>query len=327
MTSATAYAFLGPEGTFTEAALRRLPAYAAHGEEPPRRPYPSVPAALDAVRRGDCATAVVPLENSVKGVVPATMDQLTESGLHITGEVELPVTFALMAPDGTDLGAVREVFSHPHALAQCAGWLAEHLPAARAVPADSTAAAAHDVARRPGGGAAAIAAPPAAERYGLRVLAAGLGRSGGAVTRFVAVSQAWLPPARTARDRTSLVVTTEDGGPARLAAVLGLFTARDIEVTRVHAWPTGERLGSYRYFVDVDDHVENPAVRGALSSLTATGASARFLGSYPRWTGPRRPVAGHRPAGRAPRDGALAGAFAPTAPPRPPAPHAAAGIS
>ncbi|MGW7309818.1 hypothetical protein ACWGI1_30185, partial [Streptomyces sp. NPDC054835] len=143
---------------------------------------------------------------------------------------------------------------------------------------------------------AAIAAPPAAERYGLRVLAAGLGRRGGAVTRFVAVSQAWFPPARTTRDRTSLVVTTEDGGPARLAAILALFTDRAIEVSRVHAWPTGERLGSYRYFVDVDGHVENPAVRGALSSLAGLGATARFLGSYPRWTGPRRPAASHRPA-------------------------------
>ncbi|MER8045858.1 prephenate dehydratase [Streptomyces sp. NPDC094032] len=306
MTSATAYAYLGPEGTFTEAALRRLPAYAAHGEEPPRRPYPSVPAALDAVRDGDCATAVVPLENSVKGVVPATMDQLAGaglSGLHITGEVELPVTFALMAPDGTDLADVREVFSHPHALAQCAGWLAEHLPGARAVPADSTAAAAHGVAGRPGGGAAAVAAPPAAERYGLRVLATGLGRPGGAVTRFVAVSQAWFPPARTARDRTSLVVTTDDGGPARLAAILALFTTRDIEVSRIHAWPTGDRLGSYHYFVDVDGHVENPAVRGALSTLPTAGASARFLGSYPRWTGPRRPVVGDRHAAPPPAVG------------------------
>ncbi|MEU8763008.1 prephenate dehydratase [Streptomyces sp. NPDC048659] len=301
MKTAIAYAYLGPEGTFTEAALRRLPAYAAHavlggpGAEPTRRPYPSVPAALDAVRRGECVTAVVPLENSVKGPVPATMDQLAESGLHITGEVELPVTFALMAPDGTDLDAVREVFSHPHALAQCAAWLDAHLPGARAVPADSTAAAAREVARRPGGGAAAVAAPPAAERYGLRVLATGLGRRGGAVTRFVAVSPARFPPARTSRDRTSLVVTTEDGGPARLAAVLGLFTDRDVAVSRVHAWPTGERLGSYRYFVDVDGHVTHPAVSGALSGLPGAGASARFLGSYPRWpAAPARPVAGRR---------------------------------
>ncbi|MFF0436149.1 prephenate dehydratase [Streptomyces sp. NPDC004327] len=274
------YGYLGPEGTFTEAALRRLPGYA---DELPRRPYPSVPAALDAVRRGDCAVAVVPLENSVKGVVPATMDQLAEAELHITGEVELAVTFALMAPEGTELADVREVVSHPHALAQCAGWLAEHLPAARTVPADSTAAAAAGV----GGtaGAAAIAAPQAAERYGLTVLAEGLGRRGGAVTRFVAVAPAWLPPARTDRDRTSLVVSTPDGGPARLADVLGLFSGRGIEVSRVHSWPTGERLGSYRYFVDLDGHVENPALRGALSALPEVGAGARFLGSYPRWSG------------------------------------------
>ncbi|MGW4160233.1 prephenate dehydratase [Streptomyces sp. NPDC004788] len=284
------YAYLGPEGTFTEAALRRLPGYA---EELPRRPYPSVPAALDAVRRGDCAVAVVPLENSVKGVVPATMDQLAEAELHIIGEVELAVTFALMAPEGTELADVREVVSHPHALAQCAGWLAEHLPGARTVPADSTAAAAAGAR----GGTAAIAAPPAAERYGLRILAEGLGRRGGAVTRFVAVAPAWLPPARTARDRTSLVVTTPDGGPSRLADVLGLFSGRGIPVSRIHSWPTGERLGSYRYFVDLDGHVENPAVRGALSALPAVGAGARFLGSYPRWTGAGAGTGAGTPAG------------------------------
>ncbi|MGW5422566.1 prephenate dehydratase [Streptomyces sp. NPDC003943] len=289
------YAYLGPEGTFTEAALRRLPGYA---EELPRRPYPSVPAALDAVRRGDCAVAVVPLENSVKGVVPATMDQLAEAELHIIGEVELAVTFALMAPEGTELADVREVVSHPHALAQCAGWLAEHLPDARTVPADSTAAAAAGAH----GGTAAIAAPPAAERYGLRILAEGLGRRGGAVTRFVAVAPAWLPAARTERDRTSLVVTTADGGPSRLADVLGLFSGRGIPVSRIHSWPTGERLGSYRYFVDLDGHVENPAVRGALSALPAVGAGARFLGSYPRWAGAGAAV------GPMPGQGVVAGA-------------------
>ncbi|MFF0595142.1 prephenate dehydratase [Streptomyces antibioticus] len=271
------YAYLGPEGTFTQAALRRVvPAG-------PGRPFPTVPAALDAVRRGDCAAAVVPLENSVKGVVPVTMDQLVSAELHITAEVEVPVTFALMAREGTDLSSVTEVSSHPHALAQCARWLAEHLPGARTRPADSTAAAAREVAgTASAAGAAAVAAPLAADLYGLSTLATGIGQRAGAVTRFVVVAPAWFPAARTRLDRTSLMVNPGDG-PGRLLDILAEFSSRDIEVSRLHSWPTGDRLGSYRYFIDVDGHIENPPVREAMSAIAGLGAGARFLGSYPRW--------------------------------------------
>ncbi|GHE24271.1 prephenate dehydratase [Streptomyces capillispiralis] len=284
----TTCAYLGPEGTFTQAALHRLP---PPGAGTAHRAFPSVPAALDAVRRGECGAAVVPLENSVRGVVPATMDELARAGLHITAEVEVEVAFALMAPPGTDLADVTEVLSHPHALGQCADWLAEHLPGARTRPADSTAAAAREVAEAGPAGLAAVAAPPAAGLYGLRTLATGLGRRAGAVTRFVRVAQPWFPPARTREDRTSLVVAPGDGGPGGLAEVLRAFASRGIEVSRVHSWPTGERLGSYRYFVDAEGHIENPAVREAVSTLTARSVDVRFLGSYPRWTGDRA----HRP--------------------------------
>ncbi|GAB7102516.1 prephenate dehydratase [Streptomyces phaeofaciens JCM 4814] len=272
------YAYLGPEGTFTQAALRRV-VPAGRG-----RPFPTVPAALDAVRRGDCEAAVVPLENSVKGVVPVTMDQLVSAELHITAEVEVPVTFALMARSGTELPAVTEVLSHPHALAQCMRWLAEHLPEARVRPADSTAAAAREVAgTASAAGVAAVAAPLAADLYGLATLATGIGQRAGAVTRFVSVAPAWFPPARTWLDRTSLMVNPGDDGPGRLLDILTEFSSRDIEVSRLHSWPTGDRLGSYRYFIDIDGHIENPPVREAMSAIAGLGAGARFLGSYPRW--------------------------------------------
>lgn len=272
------YAYLGPEGTFTQAALRRV-VPAGRG-----RPFPTVPAALDAVRRGDCEAAVVPLENSVKGVVPVTMDQLVSAELHITAEVEVPVTFALMALPGTELPAVTEVLSHPHALAQCAHWLDERLPKARVLPADSTAAAARLVAgTAAGAGAAAVAAPLAADLYGLTILASGIGRQAGAVTRFVSVAPAWFPPARTRRDRTSLMVNPGDDGPGRLLGILTEFSSRDIGVSRLHSWPIGDRLGSYRYFIDLDGHIEDPPVREAMAAIAGQGAGARFLGSYPRW--------------------------------------------
>ncbi|HEY5833417.1 prephenate dehydratase [Streptomyces sp.] len=284
------YACLGPEGTFTQAALRRMPTLAP---DMPHRPFPTVRAALEAVRRGDCGAAVVPLENSVKGVVPATMDRLVSARLHINAEVTMPVTFALMAPAGSARERITRVLSHPHALGQCRTWLARHLPDAYAVPADSTAAAAREVADAGAEGVAAIAAPLAAELYGLEILATDIGEHASAVTRFVAVSQGWLPPARAGRERTSLVVSLRGEGPGQLVSVLTEFSSRGIELSWIQSWPTGDRLGNYRFFIDIDGHIENPSVREAIAALAGLGARARFMGSYPRWA--TAAIAGPRP--------------------------------
>ena len=163
------YAYLGPEGTFAEAALRTLPA-ASRGD---LQPHASVTAALEAVRRGEADHALVPIENSVEGSVSATLDELAVGDpLMVTREVLLPVSFALMARPGTGLHDVRRVATHPHAEAQCRRWLATVLPDAVVVPAPSTAAAAAGLADGSAGHDAAIAAPIAAEHYRLEVLAA-----------------------------------------------------------------------------------------------------------------------------------------------------------
>ncbi|TLS47366.1 prephenate dehydratase [Streptomyces montanus] len=274
------YAYLGPEGTFTQAAVRRL---LPRTRKVPHQPFPTVPAALDATRRGDCEAAVVPLENSVRGVVAVTMDQLVSAGMHINAEVEVPVTFALMAPEGVRPQDITRVFSHPHALAQCERWLAERLPGARAQTAASTAAAAQEVAAAGAAGGAAIAAPPAADLYGLRILATGLGRDARAVTRFVSVAPDWSRPTRTRQDRTSLMLSLGTSGPARVVDILTEFDTRGVELAWIQSWPTGERLGSYHLFIDVEAHIEDPPVKDALAALTALGLGVRFLGSYPRW--------------------------------------------
>ena len=133
------YAYLGPEGTFAEAALRTIPA----ASKADLQPQPTVAAALDAVRRGDADHALVPIENSVEGSVAATLDELAAGDpLMVTREVLLPVSFTLMARAGTSLDDVRRVATHPHAHAQCRRWLSAALPEATLVPALSTAAAA-----------------------------------------------------------------------------------------------------------------------------------------------------------------------------------------
>ncbi len=278
------YAYLGPEGTFTEAALRTLPA-AARGE---LLPMPSVPEALDAVREGDADFAMVPLENSVEGSVAATLDELAAGEpLMVTREVLFPVSFTLMARGPMDLADVRRIGTHPHAEAQCRRWLAENLPHARFVSAPSTAAAAAALADGSAPYEAAIAAPIAAERYRLTSLAEKIGDNPDAVTRFVLVSRPGPPPAPTGADKTSLVAFIVDDHPGALLEVLQEFAVRGVNLTRIESRPTGESLGRYCFSIDCEGHVDEARVGEALMGLRRVCADVRFLGSYPRADGVR----------------------------------------
>src|SRR5215471_17786780 len=164
------YAYLGPEGTFTEAALAAFDPAALDGAVP----CPTVEATLDAVRGGEADRAIVPIENSVEGAVTATLDELaTGADITICAELLLPVTFALLARPGTAIGDIETVGGHPQAQAQCRRWLAENLPDAEWLPALSNAEAARQAAD--GVLDAALAGAFAAERYGLAVLAREIG--------------------------------------------------------------------------------------------------------------------------------------------------------
>lgn len=276
------YAYLGPEGTFTEAALRLLPEAAGAVCEP----FPTVSSTLDAVRSGGCLAAVVPLENSVRGVVPATLEDLISGGatLQFDAEIELPVTFALMARPGAAVQDIRRVLSHPHAHGQCHRWLTQRLPGVEVCLSTSTAAAAREIAESSSPHArydAAIAAPIAAARYGLSVLASGIGERRDAVTRFVSVRGTGPSPARTGRDRTSLVVTADGAHSGALVDILTEFSARGVGLTWIQSWPTGTALGSYHFFLDVEGHIEDGAVGDAMIALRRRAVEVSFLGSYP----------------------------------------------
>jgi prephenate dehydratase len=285
----TRFAYLGPEGTFAEAALRTLPA-AATGV---LMPEPTVPDAIDAVRKGDADAAVVPLENSVEGSVPSTLDELTNGDpLVITREIFLPVTFALVARPGATLDRVGRVGTHPHAEAQCRNWLREHLPAADLVLTGSTAAAASGVAA--GELDAAICAPVAAQHHRLAVLATGIGDHPGAVTRFVLLSRPGPAPERTGNDKTSLVAFIRDDHTGALLEVLTEFAVRGINLTRIESRPTKERLGRYCFSIDCEGHLRDARVGDALAAVRRICADVRYLGSYPRADG--EPAA--LPAGR-----------------------------
>lgn len=272
------YAYLGPEGTFTEAALRTLPA-AARAD---LIPYATIPGALDAVRHGEADGAMVPLENSVEGAVAVTLDALAVGEpLVIVREVVLPISFAILVRPGSNAVDIATIATIPHAHAQVRGWLAANLPAAQLLPAPSTADGARMVAA--GAADAAVAAPIAAERYGLAVLASDVHDVDGAQTRFVlAVRASGPPPPPTGVDRTSFVAYIADDHPGALLELLTELAVRGVNLTRIESRPTGEGLGRYCFSIDCDGHVAEPRVGEALAALRRTCLDVRFLGSYPR---------------------------------------------
>jgi prephenate dehydratase len=251
------YAYLGPEGTFSEAALRAV----APGAEP--LPCPTIQAALAAVRGGAAERAVVPIESSVEGVVTATLDELAAGGdLVIAAELQVPIAFALLARPGTALGDIKRVGGHPQAMPQCRGWLAANLPDGQLD--------------------AALAGAFAADSYGLEVLVSDVHDRANAVTRFVVVAARGPLPARTGTDRTSVAAFLAQDRPGALLEILTEFAVRGINLTTIQSRPTGDRLGQYYFFIDCEGHVDDARVGEALMGLRRVCAEVRFLGSYPR---------------------------------------------
>ena len=284
----TTYAYLGPQGTFTEAALRQV--VDVTGSSHVAEPMATVDAALAAVRAGEADAAMVPIENSVEGGVAATLDALANgSPLRVVREVLVPITFVLAARPGTRLEDVRRIASHPHGWAQCRGWAASHLPDARYLPALSTAGAAEGLAAADDEPDApydaALCAPLAAERFGLEVLADDVGDRSTAVTRFVLVSLPGPLGEPTGNDKTTVVVYQRDDRPGGLLELLEQFATRGVNLSRIESRPTGDALGQYCFSIDCEGHVQEARVAEALMGLHRTCSEVRFLGSYPRADG------------------------------------------
>jgi len=288
-------AFLGPEGTFAHAALREL----AVARDATLLPTANVTLAIDAVRDGSADGALVPLENSVEGAVPATLDELANGApLIIAEETYLHVAFELMARPGTDLAGIGTVATHPHAEAQVRRWLLTNLPRAQVALVASTAGAAQAVAA--GNYDAAIGAAVAGELYGLSVIAHDIADNAGAVTRFVLLTRPTAPPPPTGNDRTTLVAYLQAGGhhAGALLEILTEFASRGINLTRIESRPTKDGIGQYCFSIDCEGHLADERVGDAIGALHRVCGDVRYLGSYPRRDG----VQGQAPLGRSDAD-------------------------
>jgi len=272
------YSFLGPAGTFTEAALAQVPE--AQGR--PWRAVNNVGEALADVVSGRSVAAMIAIENSVDGGVSATQDALASvPGLRIIGEYLVPVKFVVVARPGTTLKQVRVINAHPVAYAQCRLWLEAALPNHGHIPASSNVAAASSLFEN-GLADAAIAPPGIDNHYDLVELAHDVGDNPNAVTRFVLVARTTEIPAPTGADKTSLIVELPEDRSGALLEMLEQFATRGVNLSLIQSRPIGDSLGRYRFVIDADGHILDERMSDALLGLRRFSPNVIFLGSYPR---------------------------------------------
>lgn len=264
-------AYLGPEGTFTQvAALKHF------GHSVATVAHHSIDEVFRDVEAASCHYGVVPVENSTEGVVTHTLDMFLNSPLKIVGEVQLRVHHHLLGKADA-LAAVRRVYAHQQALAQCREWLDENLAGVERVAVSSNAEAARRVAGE--NDAAAIASREAADIYGLRALASNIEDEPDNTTRFLVIGRE--PVAPSGRDKTSLLVSAPNR-PGALHELLAPFARHGISMTRIESRPSRRGVWEYVFFVDIEGHAADAAVATALEQLTAKAAMLKVLGSYPR---------------------------------------------
>jgi prephenate dehydratase len=281
--------YFGPEGTFTHEALNA----ATTGLDFEPVALPTIYDAVMAVHAGIVDQALVPIENSLEGSVNATLDTLAMDAedVSIVGEVVLPISHCLIAREEMELSAIEVVVSHPQANAQCARFIRDRLPRARVEIGSSTAEAVRTVATHVGPWAA-LGNRVAAERYGCRVLEAGVEDAAGNETRFV-----WLAPAGTAPGEPRVAGGGAAGGgafktaivfcgvgseaPGWLVACLDEFAQRGVNLTRIESRPRKLGLGRYMFFADLEGGEGEDRIAAGLAGLRAHVHTLRVLGSFP----------------------------------------------
>jgi chorismate mutase/prephenate dehydratase len=266
-------AFLGPEGTFTQAAV-----LSHFGHSVRALPLPSVDEVFHEVEAGNVDFGVVAIENSTEGMVINTLDRFLTSPVKICGEIELRIHQFLMGRMSS-LGEIERVCSHQQALAQCRGWLDEHLPDIERVAVTSNAEGARRA--RDEKGSAAIAGQTAAEVYGLRVLATEIEDRADNTTRFFVLGRKLFAP--SGDDRTTLLVSVgHTDSPGALFRLLQPLAQHRISMTRIESRPSQRRKWDYVFFIDIEGHAQDARVARALAALKKRASLFRILGSYPR---------------------------------------------
>ena len=264
-------AYLGPEGTFTQAAALKQ-----FGHSVTTRPLRSIPDIFKAVESGVCSYGVVPVENSTEGMVTHTLDSFVTSSLNICGEVLLRIGQNLMT-HATMLADIRRVYSHSQSLAQCRSWLAENLPHADIIMVGSNGEAARLASEEPE--AAAIAGKMAAELYGVPVRYPHIEDDGNNTTRFLVIGQ--QASGISGCDKTTILVSSQNR-PGLLYQLLEPIGRHGINMTRIESRPSRRGMWEYVFFIDLEGHRDEPQMRVLLDEIRDRASLFRILGSYPQ---------------------------------------------
>jgi chorismate mutase/prephenate dehydratase len=263
-------AYLGPQGTFTEAAALKRFGSAIQG-----RPSATIDEVFQLVESGAAQYGVVPVENSTEGAVGRTLDLLLNSNLKICGEVLLQVHQCLLSNE-SELSFVRKIYSHPQSFGQCQDWLHAHLPHVERVTASSNADAARLAAEE--SFAAAIAGAQAAEHFKLKVLAQNIEDDARNTTRFLVIGKQEVAP--SGNDKTSLVMSAANR-PGAVHDLLVPLAQNGVSMTKLESRPSRTGMWEYVFYVDVDGHQSDAKVAAAIVQLKQIAAFVKVLGSYP----------------------------------------------
>ncbi len=264
-------AYLGPEGTFTQsAALKHF------GHSVTTTALASIDQVFREVESGACQYGVVPVENSIEGVVNHTLDMLINSALLICGEVELRIHHHLLSNED-DIKKVNKIYSHQQSLAQCRGWLDTQLLQAERIAVNSNAEAARLASEEIS--TAAIAGEIASDYYNLPILVSNIEDEPDNTTRFLVIGRHDTLPSGT--DKTSLLFSTPNKSGA-LHDMLACFAENNVSMTRIESRPSRQSMWDYVFFVDVEGHAKDAQVAAALEKLKENAAMVKLLGSYPQ---------------------------------------------
>ena len=263
-------AYLGPKATYTHMALRRHFGSAVEGI-----PVESIEETFKAVENGKAAYGVVPVENSTEGVVTHTLDRFVDSQLNIVSEIYMNISHCLLSK-AEGMGDVKKIYAHPQSFSQCRQWLNNNLSGIEKQETSSNSRAAELAAGDPT--AAAIAGKVAGGVYDLNILASHIEDNPENMTRFLVIGKSLCEP--TDMDKTSLVCSVNDR-PGALHDLLSAFSGRSINMTRIESRPTRKKAWQYLFFIDLEGHASNPAIKTTLEELEETIQYIRVLGSYP----------------------------------------------
>lgn len=263
--------YLGPEGTYTQAAV-----YKHFGHAVNARAAAAIDEIFRDVESGAATYGVVPIENSTEGVVSSTLDLLANTPLSICGEVWLPVHHYLMSKQKR--AQIKKIYAHAQSFAQCRKWLDTKLPDAERIAVASNGLAAQMVRKQRKG--AAIASQAAAELYGLDILGSNIEDDPNNTTRFLVIGR--QNPEATGKDMTSLMMSAHKDRAGALFTLLEPFAQASISLTKIESRPSRRAAWDYNFFIDLEGHQDDGKVKQALELIQSRAAYFKVLGSYPR---------------------------------------------